>query len=196
MHDPRVQRLAHRGVVRRVPGALHPARGSRASCSAPTGWPSEIRRVAEKGCHAVSFHSEAHRFGMPDHHGDEWDPAWQACEDTGTVDGVPLRRRARTSCRARRSTVIPHSMPFQTGDLRVGAAVVADAAQVPDREDRARRGRHRLGPVLPREGRLRLRPPPARGPAPTSATSSRARCSASTCRRASSTTTPGCATAH
>ena len=45
----------------------------------------EIRRVAEKGCHAVSFHAEPHRFGMPDHHGDEWDPAWQACNDTGTV---------------------------------------------------------------------------------------------------------------
>ena len=31
----------------------------------------EIARVAEKGCHAVSFHSEPHRFGAADFHGPE-----------------------------------------------------------------------------------------------------------------------------
>jgi predicted TIM-barrel fold metal-dependent hydrolase len=73
----------------------------------------EIRRVAEKGCHAVSFHSETYRFGMPDLHGDEWDAAWRACEETGSVmvfhfGGAP-HFMPRTPF-----DVIPHSMPFQT----------------------------------------------------------------------------------
>ncbi len=45
----------------------------------------EIRRLAAKGCRAVSHHSDTWRWGMPDLQGDEWDPAWQACEETGTV---------------------------------------------------------------------------------------------------------------
>jgi len=73
----------------------------------------EIHRMAEQGCHAVSFHAEPHRFGMPDHHGDEWDPAWQACQDTGTVMvfhfGAMPNFMPRTPF-----DVIPHSMPFQT----------------------------------------------------------------------------------
>ncbi len=73
----------------------------------------EIHRVAEKGCHAVSWHPEGHRFGKPDIHGDEWDPAWQACNDAGTVavfhfGGFPSFM-PRTPF-----SVIPHSMPFST----------------------------------------------------------------------------------
>jgi predicted TIM-barrel fold metal-dependent hydrolase len=73
----------------------------------------EIKRVAEKGCHAISFHSETYRFGMPDLHGDEWDAAWKACEETGSVmvfhfGGAP-HFMPRTPF-----DVIPHSMPFQT----------------------------------------------------------------------------------
>jgi len=45
----------------------------------------EIRRLAAKGCRAVSHHSDTWRWGMPDLQGDEWDPAWQACEETGVV---------------------------------------------------------------------------------------------------------------
>ncbi|HEX4529907.1 MAG TPA: amidohydrolase family protein [Acidimicrobiia bacterium] len=73
----------------------------------------EIHRVAEKGCHAVSFHSEPHRFGTADIHGPEWDHAWQACNDLGTVavfhfGGFPSFM-PRTPF-----SVIPHAMPFQT----------------------------------------------------------------------------------
>ncbi|HEY3671824.1 MAG TPA: amidohydrolase family protein [Acidimicrobiia bacterium] len=73
----------------------------------------EIARVAEKGCHAVSFHSEPHRFGSADIHGPEWDQAWQACNDLGTVavfhfGGFPTFM-PRTPF-----SVIPHAMPFQT----------------------------------------------------------------------------------
>ena len=59
---------------------------------AALGWDwttEEIRRVAAKGCHAISFHSDTHRFGLPDHHGDEWDPAWQAMQSPGVT--VPER---------------------------------------------------------------------------------------------------------
>ena len=73
----------------------------------------EIRRLADKGCHAVSFHPDAYRFGAPDIHGDEWDPAWQACKEIGSVmvfhfGGFP-NFMPRTPF-----SVIPHSMPFQT----------------------------------------------------------------------------------
>jgi predicted TIM-barrel fold metal-dependent hydrolase len=73
----------------------------------------EIRRLAEMGCHAVSCHPDGHRFGQPDFHGDEWDPAWKAAEDTGSVmvfhfGGFP-NFMPRTPF-----SVIPHAMPFQT----------------------------------------------------------------------------------
>jgi len=73
----------------------------------------EIRRMAERGCHAVSLHPETYKAGYPDYHGDEWDAAWKACEDTGTVmvfhfGGSP-NFMPRTPF-----DVIPHVMPFQT----------------------------------------------------------------------------------
>ena len=73
----------------------------------------EIRRMAEQGCHAVSMHPEPYRFGQPDIHGHEWDAAWRACEETGTVlvfhfGGMPnFMPRSPFD-------VIPHSMPFAT----------------------------------------------------------------------------------
>ncbi|MET0628948.1 MAG: amidohydrolase family protein, partial [Acidimicrobiia bacterium] len=73
----------------------------------------EIHRVAEKGCHAVSWHPEMQRFGMPDLHGDEWDPAWQACNDAGTVAVFHFGGFPNFMPRSPFS-VIPHSMPFST----------------------------------------------------------------------------------
>jgi predicted TIM-barrel fold metal-dependent hydrolase len=73
----------------------------------------EIRRVADKGCHAISWHSEPFRFGMPDYHGDEWDPALAATQECNSVVvfhfGGMLQRMPRSPF-----DVIPHSMPFQT----------------------------------------------------------------------------------
>ena len=79
----------------------------------PEWMANEIHRVAEKGCHAVSWHSEAHRFGKPDIHGDEWDPAWQACNDIGTVAVFHFGGFPNFMPRSPFS-VIPHSMPFST----------------------------------------------------------------------------------
>ena len=66
------------------PGPLHPARdpddlgprGARAS---------EVRRVAKKGCHAITFPENPEPLGLPSLHSDHWDPFWKACSDEGTV---------------------------------------------------------------------------------------------------------------
>jgi predicted TIM-barrel fold metal-dependent hydrolase len=45
----------------------------------------EIRRVAKKGCHAITFPENPEPLGLPSLHSDHWDPVWQACSDTGTI---------------------------------------------------------------------------------------------------------------
>jgi len=80
----------------------------------PEWMAGEIRRMADKGCHATSFHSDTHRFGQPDHHGDEWDPAWQACQDTDTVMVFHFGSSPEYMPRSPFDTMI-HTMPFNTG---------------------------------------------------------------------------------
>jgi len=46
---------------------------------------AEVRRVARKGCHAVSFTERPEELGLPSVHSDHWDPFWKACADEGTV---------------------------------------------------------------------------------------------------------------
>jgi predicted TIM-barrel fold metal-dependent hydrolase len=45
----------------------------------------EVRRVAKRGCHAVSFSEGPEKIGYPSLHSDHWDPFWKACCDEGTV---------------------------------------------------------------------------------------------------------------
>jgi len=45
----------------------------------------EVRRCAEKGCHAVTFSENPEKLGYPSFHTDHWDPFWQACSETRTV---------------------------------------------------------------------------------------------------------------
>lgn len=45
----------------------------------------EVRRLASKGCHAVTFSENPAGLGMPSIHTDAWDPLFAACCDTGTV---------------------------------------------------------------------------------------------------------------
>jgi len=45
----------------------------------------EVRRVAKKGCHAVTFSEDPGALGWPNIFGDHWDPFFAACEDEGTV---------------------------------------------------------------------------------------------------------------
>lgn len=46
---------------------------------------AEVKRVAAKGCHAVTFSENPEKLGWPSLHSDLWDPIWQACADEGTV---------------------------------------------------------------------------------------------------------------
>ena len=46
---------------------------------------AEVRRVAEKGCHAVTFSENPEKLGWPSLHTDHWDPLWKACADEGTI---------------------------------------------------------------------------------------------------------------
>lgn len=45
----------------------------------------EVRRMARKGCHAVTFSENPDKLGYPSLHNPHWDPFWQACSDENTV---------------------------------------------------------------------------------------------------------------
>ncbi|MCH2170691.1 amidohydrolase [Myxococcota bacterium] len=45
----------------------------------------EVRRVAKKGCYAITFPDTPGGLGYPSIHSDHWDPFWQACSDEGTI---------------------------------------------------------------------------------------------------------------
>jgi predicted TIM-barrel fold metal-dependent hydrolase len=46
---------------------------------------AEVRRMAAKGCHAVTFSENPEKLGYPSLHNEHWDPFWQACNDENTV---------------------------------------------------------------------------------------------------------------
>jgi predicted TIM-barrel fold metal-dependent hydrolase len=50
----------------------------------------EVHRVADKGCHAVTFSSNPYDLGYPSLHSDHWDPFWAACDELGTVVCIHL----------------------------------------------------------------------------------------------------------
>jgi predicted TIM-barrel fold metal-dependent hydrolase len=59
-------------------------------CALPAMWDphvaaAEIRRVAKKGVHAVTFSENASKLGYPSIHSDHWDPFWEACEEEEVV---------------------------------------------------------------------------------------------------------------
>ena len=50
----------------------------------------EVRRVAKKGCHAISFADNPTGLGYPSLHNDCWEPFWQACAEEGTVVAIHI----------------------------------------------------------------------------------------------------------
>src|SRR4051794_187771 len=46
---------------------------------------AEVRRCADLGSHAIAFSENPHPLGLPSIHSKEWDPMFQACQDTETV---------------------------------------------------------------------------------------------------------------
>ena len=51
----------------------------------PEALADEVRRVAKKGCHAITFPENPEPLNLPSLHSDHWDPFWQACSDEGTI---------------------------------------------------------------------------------------------------------------
>ena len=93
----------------------------------------EVRRVAAKGCHAVSFSENPSKLKLPSFHSDHWDPFWAACSDEGT-HRVPAHRLVVVAGgdRARRPHRRPHrAAARQHRPGRRRSAVVAGAAEVP-----------------------------------------------------------------
>jgi predicted TIM-barrel fold metal-dependent hydrolase len=58
---------------------------------------AEVRRVAAKGCHSLSFTENPAALGYPSFHDDYWDPVWKACCDTATVLSIHLGSSGRLS---------------------------------------------------------------------------------------------------
>ncbi|MYH96949.1 MAG: amidohydrolase [Acidimicrobiia bacterium] len=46
---------------------------------------AEVKRLADKGCHAVTFSENPAMLGMPSIHSGAWDPLFAACSDLNTV---------------------------------------------------------------------------------------------------------------
>lgn len=46
---------------------------------------AEVRRLADKGCHAVVFNDNPTKRGLPSVHSDHWEPLWKAVTDCDTA---------------------------------------------------------------------------------------------------------------
>ena len=51
---------------------------------------AEVRRLAELGCHSITFTENPAKLGQPSFHSEYWDPLWQALVDCDTVLSVHL----------------------------------------------------------------------------------------------------------
>ena len=61
----------------------------------PEATADEIRRVAKKGCHAMTFPDTPAGLGYPSLHNEYWEPIWQAAEGGGLHPLHPTSVRAR-----------------------------------------------------------------------------------------------------
>ena len=151
---------------------------------------AEVRRMAGKGCHAVTFSENPEKLGHPSWHSDHWDPFLAACEETGTVICLHIGSSSQAvdhrDGRADRHD--DHAPADEHRAVRRRPGVVAGVPQVPRPAGRAERGRHRLGAVLPRADRLRLPAPQGVDEPGLRRQAARARSSTSTSSPASSTT--------
>lgn len=56
---------------------------------------AEVRRVAAKGCHSLTFTENPAALGYPSFHSEYWDPLWTALVDTSTVLSIHLGSSGR-----------------------------------------------------------------------------------------------------
>jgi len=57
---------------------------------------AEVHRMADKGCHAVTFSENPEKLGKPSWHSDHWDPFLRACEERNTVICVHIGSSSET----------------------------------------------------------------------------------------------------
>jgi predicted TIM-barrel fold metal-dependent hydrolase len=57
---------------------------------APELCAAEIRRVAKKGCHSITFTENPAALGLPSFHDEHWDPMWRALVEEGTILNIHL----------------------------------------------------------------------------------------------------------
>jgi predicted TIM-barrel fold metal-dependent hydrolase len=56
----------------------------------PEACAAEIKRVAAKGCHSITFTENPAALGYPSFHDAHWDPMWRALVDEGTILNIHL----------------------------------------------------------------------------------------------------------
>ena len=56
----------------------------------PVQCAAEIRRVAELGCHSITFTENPAALGFPSFHQEHWDPMWEALVDVGSILNIHL----------------------------------------------------------------------------------------------------------
>ena len=89
----------------------------------PPAAAAEVRRLAERGCHAVSFPENPVPLGLPSFHSTDWDPLWAACDDTGTVVCMHFGSSSKVPITAPDApievmvTLNPYSMGYSAADL-------------------------------------------------------------------------------
>ncbi len=152
-----LQRLAHRRVVRGVPGAVHPD-----GDSGDLGCRGVCRRGAaglEEGCARADLHREPGRDGLPQLPQRVLEPAVEGVgrhrhrdERAHRILGPAGDHGAR--CADGRDD---HAAADEHRAGRRGPAVVQADQGVPGPESRPVRGRHRVDPLLPRAGGPDLR---------------------------------------
>src|ERR1700722_15704104 len=114
---------------------------------------AEVRRVAAKGCHAVTFSENPSKLGWPSFHSDHWDPFWRACGEEGAGGGggcVPSHRLLVAAFHHRARRPLRRAHRPATGEhhpVRRRPALLARTAQVPQPAHRLVRGWHRVDPV-------------------------------------------------
>jgi alkylation response protein AidB-like acyl-CoA dehydrogenase len=119
----------------------------------------EVRRVAAKGCHAITFADNPKALGYPSLHDAHWDPFWKACSDEGMVVCIHIGSGTRPNMQDVNAPV--EVMIAGTPISLFNCASVPRLFQVSGAQDRALRGRDRLDPVLPRAHGLRAPTPPS-----------------------------------
>ena len=134
----------------------------------------EVRRVADKGCHSLTFSENPAAMGYPSFHSEHWDPLWRALTDTGTILNVHIGSSGRLAIPAVDAPpdVMITLQPMNIVSGRGRPAVVPRDQGLPGHPDRAQ---SRAGPAGSRTSssgwtaRSRCTP---RGPCRTSAGSS------------------------